>query len=159
MQRQTNKIKSPAGYLTRLIQTAKHGSGNQGTLAPGEDAFVSFLSPGVRKLMLEIFHPIIDRAVYEDRPLMGLLAKLPERQIVAALEKYRSTLVLRGRSSIQNPCGYLVHQLKQVSQEQGAQCGDMNASKSTIIPLLTSGGNWGQQVRLCSLKLIYKECN
>ncbi len=150
MQRQTNKIKSPAGYLMRLIQTAKHGSGSHSTLALGEDALVSFLSPGVRKLMLEIFNPITDRAVYDDRPLMGLLAKLPERQIVAALEKYRSTLVLRGRSSIQNPCGYLVHQLKQVSQELGTQFGvDMSASKSTIIPLLTSGGNWGQQVSSC----------
>ncbi len=147
MQRQTNKIKSPAGYLMRLIQTAKHGSGNQCTIAPGDDAAVNFLSPGVRKFMLEIFHPVIDRAVYEDRPLMGLIAKLPERQIAAALEKYRSTLMLRGRSSIQNPCGYLVHQLKQVSQEQGTQLGDMSASKSTVAPLLTSRGNWNQHVR------------
>ncbi len=147
MQRQTNKIKSPAGYLMRLIQTAKHGSGNQGSLAPGDDTSISFLSPGIRKLMHEIFNPIIDRVVYEDRPLMGLLAKLPERQIAAALEKYQSTLMLRGRSSILNPCGYLVHQLKQVSQEQGTQLGDMSTSKSTIIPLLNSGGNWSQQVR------------
>jgi hypothetical protein len=144
MQRQTNKIKSPAGYMMRLIQTAKHGSGTHGS--GDTDKLVGVLAPRVRKLMTETFDPVEDRAVFEDRPLMGLLAKLPERQTMAALEKYRSTLMLRGRASIQNPCGYLIHQLKQVSQAES-----LSGSGTMSAPSVASSAATPASEEMCSI--------
>ena len=62
-----------------LIQSYKTGPAS-GT-AGSAQRLMERLSPSVSQAVQEVFDPVLDRVVLEDRALMELLAKVPEDQV------------------------------------------------------------------------------
>ncbi len=79
VQRQgSGRIQNKAAYLMSLIQSYKLGPSN-GTTGSAQ-RLMERLSPPVSQAVQEVFDPVLDRVVLEDRALMELLAKVPEDQ-------------------------------------------------------------------------------
>jgi len=80
VQRQgSGRIQNRAAYLMSLIQSYKLGPAN-GTSGSAQ-RLMERLSPPVSQAVQEVFDPVLDRVVLEDRALMELLAKVPEDQV------------------------------------------------------------------------------
>mmetsp|Transcript_14506 Transcript_14506/g.20596 ORF Transcript_14506/g.20596 Transcript_14506/m.20596 type:complete len:702 (-) Transcript_14506:185-2290(-) len=96
------------------------------------------ISPMIQQMLETTFCTEEDRSVLEDRALMLLLSKIPENSAQQALKKYQQTVQQRGRSSINNPCGYLISLLKK-AQDRDENPGNLltNQNRSTARPLMT----------------------